>query len=198
VNEQEGIISATDYGRAVSVSFLSYEEGDFIRKNMMKMDPLDIALELEPFENAYLSNRITTQIGRILKINMSTRLFADSTLDILSSSSAISKLEPHLRERVMKLQMDFYTCKCKERPFCGCFQRELSRKIVKKRLNRRDPVEISRKLMRDYEIHAYAGDVFSWLDSLIRMLEAVRRIANAYRNKKVVRQTNQLIRDIEN
>ena len=165
---------------------------------MLKMDPLDIALELEPFDNAYLSNRITTQIGRILKINMSTRLFADSTLDILSSSSAISKLEPHLRERVMKLQMDFYTCKCKERPFCGCFQRELSRRIVKKRLNRRDPVEISRKLMRDYEIHAYAGDIFSWLDSLIRMLEAVRKIANAYRNKKVVQQSNQLIRQIEN
>ena len=129
---------------------------------------------------------------------MSTRLFADSTLDILSSSSAISKLEPHLRERLTKLQMDFYTCKCKERPFCGCFQRELSSKIVKKRLNRRDPVEISRKLMRDYEIHAYAGDIFSWLDSLIRMLEAVRRIAKAFGNKKVVRECNQLIRRIEN
>jgi len=198
VNEKDNIISATKYGRAVSTSFLSYGEADFIRQNMLKMDPLDIALELEPFDNAYLSNRITTQIGRILKINMSTRLFADSTLDILSSSSAISKLEPHLRERVMKLQMDFYTCKCKERPFCGCFQRELSRRIVKKRLNRRDPVEISRKLMRDYEIHAYAGDIFSWLDSLIRMLEAVRKIANAYRNKKVVQQSNQLIRQIEN
>ncbi len=52
--------------------------------------------------------------------------------------------------------------------------------------------------MRDYEIHAYAGDIFSWLDSLIRMLEAVRKIANAYRNKKVVQQSNQLIRQIEN
>lgn len=198
VNEQEDKISATDYGRAVSISFLSYWEGDFIRKNMPKMHPMDIALKLEPFENAYLSNRISTQIGRILKINMSTRLFADSTLDILSSSSAISKLEPHLRERLMKLQMDFYTCKCKERPFCGCFQRELSRKIVRNRLNRRDPVEISRKLMRDYEIHAYAGDIFSWLDSLIRMIEAVRRIANAFGNKKVVRECNQLIKKIEN
>jgi helicase len=198
VNEKDDKIFSTDYGRAVSMSFLSCWEGDFIRKNMHKMHPLDIALKLEPFDNAYLSNRISTQIGRILKINMSTRLFADSTLDILSSNSAISKLEPHLRERLTKLQMDFYTCKCKERPFCGCFQRELSSKIVKKRLNRRDPVQISRKLMRDYEIHAYAGDIFSWLDSLIRMLEAVRRIAKAFGNKKVVRECNQLIRRIEN
>jgi len=162
------------------------------------MHPIDIALKLEPFESAYLSNRITTQVGRILKINMSTRLFADSTLDILSSGSAINKLEPSLRERLTRLQMDFYTCRCKERPFCGCFQRELSRKMIKQRLAKRDPVDISRKLMRDYEIHAYAGDIFSWLDSLIRMLEAVRRISQAFGKKKVVTECNRLIRQVEN
>ncbi|NYB52185.1 MAG: DEAD/DEAH box helicase [Methanobacteriaceae archaeon] len=198
VKEKQGNIKPTAYGRAVSISFLAYPCAEYIRQNLGRMKPLDIALKLEPFENAYLSNRITTQIGRILKINMSTRLFADSTLDILSSSSAISKLEPNLRERLIKLQMDFYTCKCKERPFCGCFQRELSRKMVQQRLKHRDPVDISKKLMRDYEIHAYAGDIFSWLDSLIRMLEAVRRIANAYSNKKVVHECNRLVREIEN
>ncbi len=198
VKETDGKLKPTSYGRAVSVSFLAYLYGEYIRKNLDRMNPLDLALKLEPFDNAYLSNRITTQIGRILKINMSTRLFADSTLDILSSNSAISKLEPSLRERLMKLQMDFYTCKCKERPFCGCFQRELSRKMVKQRLRHRDPVDISKKLMRDYEIHAYAGDIFSWLDSLIRMLEAVRRIANAFGKKKVVKECNRLIREIEN
>lgn len=198
VNERDGKVTPTSYGRAVSMSFLAYPCADYIRKNMNRMNPLDIALKLEPFESAYLSNRITTQIGRILKINMSTRLFADSTLDILSSGTAINKLEPSLRERLMKLQMDFYTCRCKERPFCGCFQRELSRRIVKQRLAKRDPVDISRKLMRDYEIHAYAGDIFSWLDSLIRMLEAVRRIANAFGNKKIVGECNRLIRQIEN
>jgi len=52
--------------------------------------------------------------------------------------------------------------------------------------------------MRDYEIHAYAGDIFSWLDSLIRMLEAVRRIAQAFGRKKVVGECNRLIRQIEN
>jgi helicase len=198
VNERDDKVTPTPYGRAVSMSFLAYPCADYIRKNMNRMNPLDIALKLEPFESAYLSNRITTQIGRILKINMSTRLFADSTLDILSSGTAINKLEPSLRERLMKLQMDFYTCRCKERPFCGCFQRELSRKMVKQRLAKRDPVDISRKLMRDYEIHAYAGDIFSWLDSLIRMIEAVRRIANAFDKKKVVGECNRLIRQIEN
>jgi len=198
VKEIDGKVTPTRYGRAVSMSFLSYFCADYIRKKLGRMHPLDIALKLEPFESAYLSSRITTQMSRILKINMSTRLFADSTLDILSSGTALNKLEPHLRERLMKLQMDFYTCKCKDRPFCGCFQRELSRRIVKQRLSKRDPVDISRKLMRDYEIHAYAGDIFSWLDSLIRMIEAVRRIAQAFNRKKVVGECNCLIRQIEN
>jgi helicase len=70
--------------------------------------------------------------------------------------------------------------------------------MVKQRLSKRDPVDIRRKLMRDYEIHAYAGDIFSWLDSLIRMLEAVRRIAQAFGRKKVVGECNRLIRQIEN
>ena len=33
-----------------------------------------------------------------------------------------------------------------------------------------DPADISKKLLKDYGIHAYAGDIFSWLDSLIRAL----------------------------
>ena len=198
VGERAGKVTPTSYGRAVSVSFLAYPLGDYVRRNLGRVHPMDMALKLEPFDNAYLSNRVTTHIGRVLKINMSSRLFADSTLDILSSGQAMAKLDANFREKIMKLQMDFYTCRCKDRPFCGCFQRELSRKIIKMRLNRRDPVDISRKLLRDYEIHAYAGDIFSWLDSLIRMLEAIRRIANAFGKKKVVGMCNQLIREIEN
>jgi archaea-specific helicase len=198
VKENNGVLIPTHYGRAVSMSFLPHPWGDHIRKNLDKLHPMDLALNFKPFENAYLSNRITVQIGRILKINMSSRLFADSTLEILSSGQSLAKLEPNLRERIIKLQMDFYTCRCKERPFCGCFQRELSRKMVKQRLTKKDPVDISRKLLRDYEIHAYAGDIFSWLDDLIRMLEAVGRIAHACGKKKVVGECKRLIKEIEN
>jgi len=198
VKENNGILTPTHYGRAVSMSFLPYPWGDHIRKNIGNIHPMDLALKYVPFENAYLSNRVTVQIGRILKINMSSRLFADSTLEILSSGQSLAKLEPNLRERITQLQMDFYTCRCKDRPFCGCFQRELSRKMVKQRLTKNDPVDISRKLLRDYEIHAYAGDIFSWLDTLIRMLDAVGRIAQTFGKKKVVGECKRLIKEIEN
>jgi putative ATP-dependent RNA helicase len=198
VKENNDVLIPTTYGRAVSISFIPYSWGDHIRKNLDKIHPMDLALKFKPFENAYLSNRITSQIGRKLKINMSSRLFADSTLEILSSGQNFAKLEPNLREKIIQLQMDFYTCRCKDRPFCGCFQRELSRKMANQRLAKKDPLDISRKLLRDYEIRAYAGDIFSWLDSLIRMFEAVHRIAQAFGKKKVIGECKWLIKEIEN
>jgi helicase len=129
---------------------------------------------------------------------MSSRLFADSTLDIISSGDTLAKLEPNFRERLLNMQMEFFSCQCRERPFCGCFQRELSRRIVRQRLNKEDPADISRKLLRNFEIHAYAGDIFSWLDSLIRMLEAIERITGAFGRKDVAHECRKLIRRIEN
>jgi len=198
IKDKKGQVSPTAYGRAVSMSFLNYHDALYIQGKFKKTRPLEIALKLEPFESAYLSSRITNKLGRVLKINMSSRLFADSTLDIISSGDTLVKLEPSFRERILNMQMEFFSCKCKERPFCGCFQRELSRRIVRQRLNKEDPADISRKLLRNFEIHAYAGDIFSWLDSLIRMLEAIERISMAFGKNNVVKECRRLIRRIEN
>ncbi|MGB9936864.1 MAG: DUF5814 domain-containing protein [Methanobacterium sp.] len=198
VVDNDGYLSATPYGKAVSVSFLHYQDANYIKKNLKSRKPIDIALSLEPFESAYMSNRVNRRLSKVLNINLSSRLFADSTLDILSSADAISKLEENLREPLINMQIDFFSCRCKDRPFCSCFQMELSRRILKMRMNKKDPVDISKKLLKDYQIHIYPGDVFSWLDSLIRMLEAIKRIANAFRERKVAKECIRLIRAIEN
>jgi helicase len=145
-----------------------------------------------------MSNRINRRLSKILNINLSSRLFADSAMDILSSADTLSKLEESLREPLINLQIDFFSCTCKDRPFCNCAQRELSRKILKMRLMKKDPTEISKKLLRDYQIHIYPGDIFSWLDSLIRMLDAIKRIANALKERKTAKECIRLIRAIEN
>lgn len=193
-------ITPTPYGRAVSVSFLNYQDADYIKKRIKssKVSPVDIAIGLDPFESAYLSSRIVQKLAQALKSNVSSRLFADSTLDILSSGDAISKLEPKFQELLINLQMEFMSCRCKDRPFCTCFQDEMSLKILKYRNMKYDPADISKKLLRDYGIHAYAGDIFSWLDSLIRTLEAVRRISEAYKRFKMVKECTQIIKKIEN
>ncbi|MGC9517888.1 MAG: DUF5814 domain-containing protein [Methanomicrobiales archaeon] len=190
-------LKSTRYGRAVSTSFLNYEDGEYIRKNMKKISPLEMALTLEPFDNLFLSNRVHKKLSKTLKVNLSTRLLADSTLDIISSAENLAKLDPALQDALINLQMEFFTCKCKERPFCTCLQMEISRRIIKLRTQRRDPVDISKILLKNYQIHAYAGDIFSWLDSVIRTLDAVRRISKAFRKYKIVKETSKLIKTIE-
>lgn len=190
-------IIATPYGRAVSTSFLKTGDADYIHRNLRKMNPMELALNLEPFENAYLSPRLNNRLTRVLKINLSSRLFADSTLDIISSPDILPRLDPHLQERIINLQMEFFSCECKDKPFCTCFQAELSRKILRLRIQGKDPAFISRKLLRDYEIHTYSGDIFSWLDGFIRMVEAVKRISKAFKIKRVINQCQKLVSAIE-
>ncbi len=213
INENQGMLNPTPYGKAVAMSFLRSEEAEYIRKHLKKprkskksakkfnknksRDPLDIALALEPFESAYLSARLHRQLSTALKAHFSTRLFADSTLDIISTGENLVKLDPNLQEAVLNIQMDFLSCRCKDRPFCNCLQRELSTLIVKQRLKNKDPVDITRKLLRDYQIHAYPGDIFSWLDALIRNLEAVKRIAHAFKLNQLAKETSAIIKSIE-
>ena len=207
VIERDNKISPTRYGRAVSVSFMDLNAARYIKRSInlnpdkkkkQSIEPLEMAVKLNPFENAYMSNRLNRRLGKALNINLSARLFADSTLDILSSGETISKLDPNLQDALINLQIEFMSCKCKDRPFCNCFQEELSRRILKQRIIKKDPVDISKKLLKKYQIHSYAGDIFSWLDSVIRTLEAIRRIANAFNNHKVAKECSRLIRTIEN
>ncbi|MCZ3367034.1 MULTISPECIES: DUF5814 domain-containing protein [Methanobacterium] len=208
VKEKDSKLSSTNYGKAVSVSFMDLKAAEYIRKSInpknqtkkkrKHVDPLEIAVKLDPFENAYMSNRLNRRLGKALNINLSARLFADSTLDILSSGETLSKLEPSLQDALINMQVEFMSCKCQDRPFCNCFQEELSRRILKQRMLHKDPVDISKKLLKKYQIHSYAGDIFSWLDSVIRTLEAIRRIANAFKNHKVANECSRLIKTIEN
>ena len=90
-----------------------------------------IALDLELFENAYLAPVVHKQIISALKMNFSTRLFAESTLDIISSGEAISKIDKKFQDALLKIQIDFLRCDCNERPFCECLQRGISYYIIK-------------------------------------------------------------------
>ena len=44
----------------------------------------------------------------------------------------------------------------------------------------------------------YPGDIFSWLDSYVKNLDAIKRIAKAFNRKKVEREAHKLIKAIEN
>ncbi|MBE6505960.1 MAG: DEAD/DEAH box helicase [Methanobrevibacter millerae] len=212
----------TKYGRATSVSFLSIDDAEFIRtalddwdylinyvklspmyKNKQEFDKLQVkiiamALDLELFENAYLSSVIYNQIANALKIKFSTRLFAESTLDIISSGEALEKLDSKFQDALIRLQSDFLKCNCQDRPFCRCMQLGISEVIIHERLKGKDPVDISKKLFRKYQIQVYPGDIFSWLDNFVKNLDAIKRIAKAFNRRSIERKTSYLIKKIEN
>ena len=156
-----------------------------------------IALDLELFENAYLAPAVHKQIISALKMNFSTRLFSESTLDIISSGEAMAKLDKKFQEALLKIQIDFLRCDCAERPFCECLQRGISYYILNQRLDRKDPIDISKSLMSEYQIQAYPGDIFAWLDTYVRNLDAIKRVARAYNNKEIIKEADKLIKIIE-
>lgn len=197
IMEDDGRLRVTDYGMAVSKSFLKCEEADYIRENLNDMDPLTIALSMEPFENAYLSNRLHNQLTHRLKVRFSNKLFADSTLDIISNGDNIIKLDEKLQEALLNIQIDFLSCECKERPFCDCIQDKLSEYIVKMRLRGKDPADISRLLLKKYQLQVYSGDIFNWLDSLLRILESIKRIASASKKYDKVKESSMILQAIE-
>ena len=196
----------TKYGRATSVSFLSIDDAEFIKnalddwdylinyvklspmyKNKQEFDKLMVkiivmALDLVLFENAYLSSVIHNQIANALKIKFSTRLFAESTLDIISSGEALDKLDSKFQDALIHLQSDFLKCNCQDRPFCRCMQLGISEVIIYERLKGKDPVDISNKLFRKYQIQVYPGDIFSWLDNFVKNLDAIKRIIKKIEN----------------
>ena len=49
-----------------------------------------------------------------------------------------------------------------------------------------------------YQIQVYPGDIFSYLDNYLKNLDAIKRIAQAFNNKKVVKEASILIKRIEN
>ena len=222
INRISDKLEVTRYGRATSVSFLSIDEAEFIKNTLndknylphyvglspmykkkdkydkLKVLILAMAMDLEMFENAYLSSVIHNQISNALKIKFSTRLFAESTLDIISSGEAIEKVDKKFQDALIALQTDFMQCRCQDRPFCSCMQRGISEFIIHERLKGKDPQDISNKLFRKYQIQVYPGDIFSWLDNFVKNLDAIKRISSSFNKNNIVKKTNFLIKKIEN
>ncbi|RAP51497.1 MAG: DEAD/DEAH box helicase [Methanosphaera sp. rholeuAM270] len=186
----------TRYGRATSVSFLDVNRAEYIRKHL-KQNPLLIVESIEPFDSAYISNRLASRLTTALKTNVGSRLFSDSTRDIITSGEILSKLDDQFADKLITFQIDFMTCECKERPFCKCLERNVSNKIIKLRLSGWSPNAISRYFMTNYDIHIYPGDIFTWLDAVIRMLEAISRIGLAFNNKNINGLCKKYIKKIE-
>jgi len=171
-------VTVTPFGRVASVSFLSPSEAVYVRENI-DTDPLTLAIKLEPFESVYLSSRLQGELNRAYNTNFPTRFFSGAVLDIMdvSRTKKPRKLEKWVLNLFAKWTRSFFTCKCRDNPFCECGQVELARKMVELRLQGLNPSSMSTLLEKEYELYVYPGDILEWLNSLIHSLRAVGRIA---------------------
>lgn len=170
----------TEYGRAVSVSFLSVEEAEFIRRRLDK-DILDTIIQLEPFENVYLTQRLKSQ----LDIEVDT-FFSGTCLEAVTTN-----------ETILNTLVEFLICDCKESPYCDHPKYNVSQKICGLRMNRLSPSRISKTFRQQYGLLLYPGDVFSYLDAVVHKIEAVERIANVFSKEEVVKKAEILKKTIE-
>ncbi len=151
-------------GKIAVEHFLKPSEALFINENL-DLDPIELAIRLEPFENAYLSPKLKQELEENYRTRISSRYF--DGIGILFEEP-LKKYEKFVNLIVEK----FLFCNCQEFPYCEHGTIELSKKLISLRLKGKRIDEMP-KYFKKYEMLIYSGDIFDWLDSLIRKLEAI-------------------------
>jgi helicase len=181
IRVKEGGAYPTELGRATSLSFLTPSMGLEVMKLTASYDVLDIAIMLEPFENIYLSNKLQEEIDSAFRTHMPTRLFSGVFGEISSLTkpgSGAGRLPQWVFEVFATWATTFFNCGCRDFPECDHGKIKLGRWLVERRYEGFNPSGLAARLHKDFELWAYPGDIFSWLDSLIHALKAVQRIAD--------------------
>jgi len=176
--EKAGLVKGivpTRLGEAAAAHFLSPEEVATIARMLGKgKRPLEVAVELESFEALYL--KFAERISVKLRMQISQRALHGSFLDLLGSSD-LRELENKIQRYCLDFARDFLRCTCKEAPYCGCPQKNISLRILELRADGKSPEEIIDYFSDRYGMYAYQGDLINWLDQMVRYLEAIETVA---------------------
>ncbi|GAB6101365.1 DUF5814 domain-containing protein [Thermococcus atlanticus] len=190
------LVEVTPYGRAVSMSFLLPEEAEFIRDNLGKKPARWIAVKLLPFENLYLSGTLQRELEGAVRGRLSANVFSPSFASILDElDKVIPELSPNAAERLFTLYQEFFMCgeeDCTEHAM-----ERVSDMIIELRRNGKHPTQIAEHFRKVYGLIVYPGDVFTWLDGIVRKLEAIERIARVFRVRSAEEEAKLLRREIE-
>ena len=190
------LVSVTPYGRAVSMSFLLPNEAQFIRENLFKRHPREIAIKLLPFENVYLSGLVQRELESAVRGRLSSNIFSPSFASILEElEKVLPEVSPNVQDKLFLIYQDFFMCEEEE---CTEYAMErVSSLIIELRRQGKHPTQIADYFRRQYSLVVYPGDVFTWLDGIIRKLEAIERIAKVFRAKKAEFEARTLRRELE-
>ena len=190
------LVEVTPYGRAVSMSFLLPKEAEFIRRNLSERPVRWIALKLFPFENLYLSGTLQRELEGAVRGRISSNVFSPSFASILDElDRVIPELSPNTAERLFTLYQEFFMC---DEEDCTEYAMErVGNMIIELRRGGKHPTQIAEHFRKVYGLIVYPGDVFTWLDGIVRKLEAIERIARVFRARDAGREAKLLKMEIE-
>ncbi len=190
------LVEVTSYGRAVSMSFLLPKEAEFIRKNLGKKPAQWIVVKLLPFENLYLSGTLQRELEGAVRGRLSANVFSPSFASILEElDKVIPEVSPNAAERLFTLYQDLFMCG--EDDCTDYAMEKVSNLIIDLRRSGKHPTQIAEHFRKVYGLIVYPGDVFTWLDGIVRKLEAVERIARVFRVRSAEEEAKILKREIE-
>jgi helicase len=188
-------IEPTRLGAAAAAHFLTIDEVKLISDDLSKgKAPLEIAVDLEPFEDLYL--KFSERISVALKMQISQRALHGSFLDLLNSPE-LKDLERKIQKQCMDFLKDFQRCTCQEAPYCGCLARSISLRILELRAEGKSPDEIIDDFSDRYGMYAYHGDLINYLDRMVRYLEAIASVAKVLGNGEVAAEANEATKKVE-
>ncbi|MHA1238074.1 MAG: DUF5814 domain-containing protein [Candidatus Odinarchaeia archaeon] len=189
----------TELGKAGSISFLKPSEITTVYYDLEELDPLTIAISLEPFRSAYISEKLRSELNKIYRTHFPVRLFSDAIIGHLSSfKKRPGRIPKWVLDTFAKWASEFFNCKCKDNPYCECGVLNFSKKIVDARLSGLNPSQIAYHIREKYEVYCYSGDIFNWLDTLIHHLKAVKRISHVKGLDDFENDIEEIIEKIEN
>ncbi len=188
-------IEPTPLGAAAAAHFLTPDQVTIIASQLKKgKSPLDVAVALESFEALYL--KFAERISVKLRMQISQRALHGSFLDLLSSSD-LNDLERKIQKYCLDFSRDFLRCTCKEAPYCGCAQKNISLRILELRAEGKSPEGIIDEFSDKYGMYAYQGDLINYLDQMVRYLEAIGSVAKVLGKMEAAKEAEERKKRIE-
>lgn len=186
---------STEYGKAISKSFITIDEGEIIKNNIYG-DIIEIVLSLELVHNAYFTGSLLNKLSSVLNYNVGANIFSDRSKKIIYEGAYIDLLGQKFQNKLININKELMNCECCY-PYCNCFEKNISTHIINRRIQGWTPKEISNEFKREYEIMIYPGDIFSYLDQVVMKLEAIKRISYSFNIKSTAKECEKLIYKIE-
>ncbi|WP_456474399.1 DEAD/DEAH box helicase [Candidatus Pyrohabitans sp.] len=168
--EELGLVSGgkpTKLGRIAASHFLLPGEARMMAENAAT-PPLELLARLLPFTNAYVSPALKSRLEESYRTRVSAKYF--DAVGII-----FEEPKQEFQEVLNLVKDEFLACECRAFPYCDHPTEELAKKVVLLRKAGKNSKDIAR-MLGACKMLVYSGDVFNWLESAVRKLEAMERV----------------------